>query len=278
MTEFTPQVTFVLFTFNEESRIERVIRNFLPFGPVLIVDNESSDRTQEIGLQHGCEILINKNAGWVEDEITTARVKKIVKTPWIYWGFADEMVAASTMQAILSSVSSGRYDIVNVARKNYYYGEFCGDLFADRLNRIFKKDAIDFSGNKIHCFGKITPGSRIHQLPLEYFVHHFISNTAKSYLGSMDRYTDTERLEDRQVPGTLRLILSGLKMIGLNVFLRRGYRAGLPGYFLVANTVYYRWLSTMKLYEKKACLDRDVIEQKNDIFRNRILDSFRRSS
>lgn len=273
MIELHPHVTFVLFTFNEESRIERAIRNFLPFGPVLIVDNESSDRTQEIALQSGCQILVNKNLGWVEDEVTTARVKDAVKTPWIYWGFADEMVAAPALHAILSAVRSGQYDIVNIARKNYYYGEFCGDLFADRMNRVFKKDAIDFSGNKIHCFGQVTPGSRTLELALNYFVHHFISNTAKSYLGSMDRYTDTESTEDRPVPGVFRLTLSGVKTIVLNVLRRRGYRAGMPAYFLVANMVYYRWLSTMKLYEKKFSLNRDVIEQKNDAFRDRILES-----
>jgi len=169
MSKGSSKVTFVLFTYNEEQRIERAIQNFIPFGPVLVVDNESEDQTRQIALRHGCEVLIHKNAGWVEDEITTARVKSAVGTPWIYWGFADEMVDAKTIRAILSEIDSGRCDIVNIARKNYYYGEFCHELFADRMNRIFKKDAIDFTGNKIHCFGKVVPGSRIHRLPAAFF-------------------------------------------------------------------------------------------------------------
>lgn len=275
MSNVSNSITFVLFTFNEEKRIERAILNFIKFGRVLVVDNESTDRTCEIALHHGCDVLINKNKGWVEDEVTTARVKAAVKSDWIYWGFADEMVEADTIEAIVSAVDSGQYDIVNIARKNYYYGRFCYDLSADRMNRVFKKDAIDFSGNKIHHFGTVTPGARIYTLPLKYFVHHFISNTAKSYLHVMDRYTDTESTEERSAPGILRLLLSTGKIIIVNLLLGRAYKAGMPAYFLIAQMVYYRWLSAMKLYEKHTNLDRDVIECRNDAFRDQILQSMR---
>jgi len=275
MSRFSTRITFVLFTFNEEKRIERAILNFLPFGKILVVDNESTDATRQIAQHHGCDVLINKNQGWVEDEVTTARVQQAVTTDWLYWGFADEMVEFDTIQAILAAVESDKFDIVNIARKNYYYGQFCYDLFADRMNRIFKKDAIDFTGNTIHNFGKVAPGARVHQLPLNYFVHHFISNTAKSYLHVMDRYTDTESAEKRTVPGILRLFLSSFKTIVLNLILRRGYKAGMPAYCLVVNMVYYRWLSSMKLYERDENLDRMMIEQKNDVFRQRILQGLR---
>jgi glycosyltransferase involved in cell wall biosynthesis len=275
MSNVRSDITFVIFTFNEEQRIERVILNFVRFGRVLLVDNESTDRTLEIAMQYGCDVLINKNAGWVEDELTTARVKAAVQSEWIYWGFADEMVGAETMDAILFAVNSGKCDIVNIARKNYYYGEFCHDAFAARTNRVFRKDSIDFTGNKIHLFGRVDPKARIHELPLEHYVHHFISNTAKSYLHAMDGYTDVESTEDRPVLSMVRLILSGGKMIVGNLLFRRGYQAGTPGYFLVAQMVYYQWLSAMKLYEKQALLDRGAIELKNDVFRDQILQSLR---
>ncbi|QNI37171.1 glycosyltransferase [Edaphobacter albus] len=275
MSKLSQDITFVLFTFNEENRIERVILNFIRYGPVLIVDNESTDRTLEIASQYGCDILINKNAGWVEDEATTSKVKAAVKTPWIYWGFSDEMVEAKTMGAIVSAVSSDRYDIINIARKNYYYGRFCENLFSDRMNRIFKKDSIDFNGNKIHQFGRVMPSARICSLPLEHFVHHFISNTAKSYLHAMDRYTDTESTENRPVPRISGLCLSSAKMLINSLLFRRGYRAGMPGYFLLAQMLYYRWLSAMKVYEEDQQLDRDRIESKNNIHRDRILQSLR---
>jgi glycosyltransferase involved in cell wall biosynthesis len=273
MPDSSARITFVIFTFNEEKRIERVVRNFVNFGDVLVVDNESTDRTREIAQKHGCDILINKNAGWVEDEVTTARVQAAAKTDWIYWGFADEMVDRAAIEMIIAAVRSDKYDIVNIARKNYYYGTFCHDLSPDRMNRIFRKNAIDFSGNKLHCFGRVVPGTRIHKLPLKHFVHHFISNTAKSYLHAMDRYTDMENMEDRAPLSLLRLFVSTAKTIILNVLIRRGYRGRTPGCLLMCNIVYYRWLSAMKNYEKRLHLDRDVIELRNDQLRDHILRS-----
>jgi glycosyltransferase involved in cell wall biosynthesis len=278
MSNVPANITFVLFTFNEEKRIERAVLNFVPFGKVLVVDNESTDRTREIATHYGCDVLINKNSGWVEDEVTTARVKATVTTDWIYWGFADEMVEARTLEAIVAAMDSGRYDIINIARKNYYYGQFCYDLSADRMNRIFHKNSIDFTGNKIHCFGRVVPGTRICTLPLKYYVHHFISNTAKTYLHVIDRYTDTESTEDRPVPSIPRLILSTGKIIVTNLLLRRAYKAGMSAYFLIAQMVYYRWLSAMKLYERREGLDRSTIELRNDAARDEILQSLRQNT
>ncbi|HEV2647070.1 MAG TPA: glycosyltransferase [Acidobacteriaceae bacterium] len=275
MSSRSEAITFVLFTFNEEKRIERAILNFKNAGEILVVDNESTDRTCEIALQYGCDILINKNSGWVEDEVTTARVKAQVTTDWIYWGFADEMVDEQTLETIVQTVHSGRWDIINIARKNYYYGQFCYDLFADRMNRIFRKECIDFTGNKIHCMGKAVPGSRICKFPPERFVHHFISNTAKSYLQAMDRYTDIESTEDRPVPTKLRLVGSAIKTVFLQLVYHRGYKGGMPAYFLVCQMVYYRWLSAMKIYEMNLAINRDAIESKNDSVRDQILQSLK---
>lgn len=83
---FSKQITFVLFMFNEEARIERAVRNFLPYGRVLVVDNHSTDRTVEIAKSLGADVLLHKNQGWVEDEHTTSVVKSVVQTPWLYWG------------------------------------------------------------------------------------------------------------------------------------------------------------------------------------------------
>jgi glycosyltransferase involved in cell wall biosynthesis len=267
-------ITFVVFTFNEEKRVERVIENVMKCGRVLIVDNESTDQTLAIARRHGCEILTNKNAGWVEDEVTAARVREHVQTPWIYWGFADEMVDRATVEVILRAISDDECDIINIARKNYYYGQFCRDVGVDRMNRIFRKGAIDFEGNKLHGFGRPVLGSRILKLPRTYFVHHFISNTSKSYLGVMDRYSDMESAERRPPPSILRLLSSTLKLIVLNLVVRRGYRARVPGLFLTCNFIYYRWLSAMKAYESEHKLDREDIERRNDNVRDSILASF----
>lgn len=265
-------ITFVLFMFNEEKRIERAVRNFLPYGRVLVVDNYSSDKTVEIAKALGADVLQHKNPGWVEDENTTSVVKEYVKTPWIYWGFSDEIVDAPTMEAMLEAIESDTCSIVNIARKNYYYGKFTHDAYQNMQSRAFIKEAIDFRGNKIHHFGKhAVPENKVITLdPQKYFVHHFISNTAKTYLSSLDRYTDIEATHT-QTPSPIKMIFRMFRGFIGHYFLRGGYKAGRAGLYLGMQMAFYNVLLAMKSYEYENKLSTPEIEALNNKFRDQLL-------
>jgi hypothetical protein len=133
-----------------------------------------------------------------------------------------------------------------LVRKNYYYGQFCYGVSADRMNRIFKKYSIDFTGNTIHNFGRVIPGARIKTLPLKYFVHHCSSYTAKSYIQTIDRYTDTQSSQAWPATTLFHLVLSSGKLILVNLLLRRGYRGGRTTVFLLGQMGWCASLSRAK--------------------------------
>jgi glycosyltransferase involved in cell wall biosynthesis len=269
---YSEKITFVLFMFNEEARVERSVRNYNQYGRVLVVDCFSTDRTCEMAIALGAEILQYQNHGWVEDEHTTSLIKATVKTPWIYWGFADEIVDRATMDAMLAAVESDRYGIVDIARKNYYYGEFVHNAYQSHQTRAFKKEAVDFRDNKIHHFGKPTvPESQICYLdPAKYYVHHFISNTAKVYLRSIDSYTDIESksLPERSPLGTIARVF---KHFLVSYFLHGGYKAGRAGFYLTLQMAYYQMMLSMKLHENKHGLTTLGIEERNNKLRDKLL-------
>lgn len=269
-------ITFVIFTFNEEARIARVIRNFVHAGKVLVVDNHSTDGTEEIARTAGATVLKHKNPGWVENDNTVSLIKATVDTPWIYWAFADEMIDQATVDVILAEIEVPGCSIVRIARKNYFYGVFCHDAFISSMNRVFRKDAIDFTGNEIHGFGRVTvPKKMITALDAKkHFVHHFISNTAKSYLGTIDRYTDIEPKRSGSRPAT-RIILTALKTFIFNYFVRKGYKAGLPGLFLLYQMILYEAVLNMKRFEVSENLTAANIEERNDEVREGLLRGMR---
>ena len=269
---FSNEITFVLFMFNEEARIERAVRNFLPYGRVLVVDNHSTDRTVEIARALGADVLLHENPGWVEDEHTASVVKSAVQTPWLYWGFSDEIVDRGTMEAMLSAIQSNKFSIVNIARKNYYYGEFCHDAYRSAQTRAFKKNAVDFTGNVIHSFGKpMVPESGIcHLDPDLYFIHHFISNTAKSYMGSLDRYTDIEAAHAKPMTPMKMLLRMARGFLG-HYFLKGGRKAGYAGIYLGLQTSMYTLMLAMKAYERTNSLSTSTIEIRNNQIRDRLL-------
>jgi glycosyltransferase involved in cell wall biosynthesis len=269
---FCEKITFVIFTYNEEARIERAIKNFSGVAKVLVVDNMSSDRTVELATAAGATILPHKNPGWVEDEDTVAVVKAAVTTPWIYWAYADEMIDAPTLAAVIKAVEEKEFEIIRMARKNYYYGAFCHDAYASPMNRAFKLHAIDFTGNTIHNFGRaVVPESSILDLDSKkYFVHHFISNNAKTYLRTIDSYTDIQapKTPPKGVGG---LVFRTVKSFLVNYLVRGGFRAGLPGLFMGFQMAYYEVLLNMKAYEIDKRLTSVEIESKNNKVRDALL-------
>jgi glycosyltransferase involved in cell wall biosynthesis len=269
---YSDKITFVLFMFNEEARVERAVRNFNKHGRVLIVDCFSTDRTCELAVALGAEILKYQNHGWVEDEETTSLIKATVKTPWIYWGFADEIVDRATMDKMLTAIESGKYAIVNIARKNYYYGEFCQASYSGIQNRAFQKDAIDFRGNRIHHFGKPTvPESSIAYLdPRKHFVHHFISNTTKVYLRTIDSYTDIEAV-DAPVRSSVKLLVRMTAGFMNNYFFRGGRRAGKAGFYFCMLNALYQLMTAMKVHEREFNLVKLTIEEHNNKVRDELL-------
>lgn len=267
-------ITFIIFTYNEASRIERVIKNFESFGNILLADNNSTDGTVDIAKQYGCKIFLRKeDYAFVENQQLVEQLYQVVDTEWIYWGFADEMLDGNTLNMISEIIKSNSYDIISMNRKNYSHGVFCYDLFHGYNYKAWKKGAIDFVKNPIHGMGKATVANeKIYKMPDRYFIHHFSSYTAKSYINTLNRYTDTEvefcENYDTSLYGVIKQFI---KRILKNYLFDGGYKAGYAGLGSVLMTLSYEWMRNIKIYEKQNGLNRDVIESKNNIIRDDIL-------
>lgn len=250
-------ITFVVFTYNEERRIENVIKNFMNFGKVLIADDGSTDKTIEIAKQYGCDIYRRDNFGYgyVENQPLVDRLYEIVDTEWIYWAFADEMLTADSLKEIMRIIKENKYEIINIDRKNYFMGRFCYDMFHSRTNKCFKKGTIDFSDNKIHGFGKsVVDPNKIYALPDKYYVHHFISNNVSSYINVINRYTEEE--SGRGCKSSFSFLVLGISLffrfLLKHYLLGKGYRSGIEGVFFLFLMYIYHLVKLMKIIE---CVD-----------------------
>ena len=271
-------LTFVIFTFNEEARLPNIIKNFRAYGRILVVDNYSSDETVAIARAHGCDVLMNKNEGWVEDYNTLEKIKTHVQTKWLYWGFADEHLAKDVLADMGRVIGQDRADVISIIRKNYLYGVFCEDVAISYQTKAFKKEAIDFRGNTIHNFGKVIVGDdRVYRMRPDKFVHHLINNTASAYLNTINRYTDlevgTKPPAELDKP-TVYYLLLPLKALWLDFFCKGGRRAGHAGLALSALMLMYSLMKAIKGYEAMQTLDTAGIAQKNQDAVNELLREF----
>jgi glycosyltransferase involved in cell wall biosynthesis len=272
-------ITFVIFTYNEERRIERVIKNVKDFGKILIADNKSTDKTVQIAKSYGCDILTReKNYEFLEDQDLLELIYKNITTDWLFWIYSDEMFDKKTLEKIIAIISSEKYNILKIDRKNYFYGEFLNDSYHSANNRIFTKGAINFTNNIIHGFGTPTVAKeRIYTLPRQYFIHQFIDYTAASYLNAVNRYTEIElRYPNSPKKSIWYLLFRITKNLIRNYFLSGGYRAGFPGLALTELTLYYELVKNIKVFEQVNNLDKKAIEDKNDVQRDFILKQLER--
>lgn len=273
-----PDLTFVIFTFNEEARLPNIIKNVRAYGRILVVDNYSSDQTVEIAHAQGCDVLMNKNNGWVEDEETTGKIKAYVQTEWLYWGFADEILSKEALADIARVITQGQADVISILRRNYFYGELCHDVAIAHLTKVFKKSAIDFRDNTIHNFGRTLVGDdRVYKMPPEKFIHHLIGNTTASYLNTVNRYTDleitTKPAAEMNKPVFYFLFLP-IKTIWQDYFVKGGRKAGRPGLALSVLMLIYLLTKALKGYEALCRMDAAWIAQKNQDTVNELLRNF----
>jgi glycosyltransferase involved in cell wall biosynthesis len=267
-------ITFVIFTYNEERRIERVIKNFKDYGKILIADNRSTDRTQEIALRFGCDILVRENEYiFVENQELVNLIYSRIDTQWVYWAFADEMVDKPTLDEILKNVNSNKYDVINIDRKNYYYGKFCHDLLHSRTSKVLKKGAIDFRGNEIHSMGKVVvPLSRVCFLSNKFFVHHFISFTVSDTLNTINRYSEAEvKAKYKHKVSIMYIYYQITKHIIKNYIFSKGYKSAYAGLQAIMMHICEEWVRDIKHYESDNHINMLTIENAYNVERDKIL-------
>lgn len=107
-------ISFVVFTFNEEKRIEYIIKNFIAYGEVLIMDDGSTDRTKEISERLGATYILRPKTKsiTVENQEMFDFVKKTAKNDWIYWGMSDQMMPKKLLDKLAELSDQARYKYV----------------------------------------------------------------------------------------------------------------------------------------------------------------------
>lgn len=272
-------ITFVVFTFNEERRIEYVLRCFKDYGKILTVDNYSTDRTVEIAKNYGAEVYFYKNIGWVEDEKEVEFVLNKVITDWIYWGSVDELCPKKLLEKFVEVSNQNKYRIVYAKRENMHYGlENLGLEHAYQV-RLFMKGSIDFKGNRIHHFGKIVClPDEILYLPKtdDYSVYHFSTYNVQKIEIACSKYSDIEaqhNLDNGIKFSLIKMSLTPIKMFIKYYIVNGGWKFGLHGLIMTAQYCFFRFNVMAKTWEKENNISLETIEQQYDKLKEEFLKS-----
>lgn len=273
-------ITFLVFAYNEKRRIEPMLKCLQGHGTIIVIDNFSSDNTIEIARKYTNEIYQHKNIGYVENAPTMDFVLGKIKTRWAYLAFVDELIPRSLMELLKKVATGDRYDIVEIYRQNFMYGQKVFNYGKHHI-RMFVKDSVDFRGNIVHKRGQYKVGSdRVLRIPAHAntSIWHFSSfNTDRLEL-THNRYANLEaqqrhELLGQKFSGTRALFKLLFYFFGTYIGLG-GFRGGWPGLFISLQIAYFKFSIESRLWELDNGVSLESIEKRYDLLKERILSEY----
>ena len=273
-------LTFILFAYNEEKRISYVVKNFIKYGEVFILDGGSTDRTKEIAESLGAKFFARpeNKSPFMETEENFEFVKSIITTDWIYWGYIDNIAPKVLVEKMVEISHQDTIKSVNIPLYTYLWGntkEYAHKSYAPFL---YHKDFIDFKNNYIHGLGKFT-GTKEQQIFLddteEYALKHFSTYTLTKFISGHLKYAETEALQKFEKGERFSLIKMFAAMTRYGyIYGKHSYKNGTLGLLIILNYMVFRLMTYTRLYELEQGITLTGVEESYSLVKEKILKEF----
>lgn len=269
-------ITFVLFSYNEEKRIAYAIRCFRDYGQVIIMDGGSTDRTKEIAESLGATFLTRPPSDnpSVETQVNFEFIKAHTTTPWIYWGYVDNMAPSSLVEKLLAVAQEDEYKRVIVPLYTYLWGNTKHFAQKSYISATFHRDYMDFTNNPIHSMGQFT-GKPNEELRLtdkeEFALRHFSTYNESKFVSGYMRYAEQEakvKFESGERFSALKLVLAMLRYMWIY---RRSLKSPRLGMLIVLNMSFGRLMTYTRLYELENKITLETVEQNYSLKKEQML-------
>jgi glycosyltransferase involved in cell wall biosynthesis len=142
------KLTVAIIAKNEEEVIEECLKTLSFCDQIVLIDNDSIDRTKEIAKKFKADIYSTKTDDF-------ARLRNLglekAKGDWILYVDADERLSEELASSIKYHVSSRdqKYSAFKVKRKNFYYGDHEWPKI-EHLERLFEKKHLEAWRGELH--------------------------------------------------------------------------------------------------------------------------------
>jgi len=212
---------------------------------VVVVSEETKDRTEDIARAAGAQIIRRKFIDYASQRQVSLEA---ATGEWCLWIDPDERVSADLAQAIRGRLAETDADAYDIPFEVRFLGRCLrwGGMGAERHVRLFRRKKGRFVGGRLHegleidgSIGPIRRGKMIHT-PYE---------DLSDYLGKLDRYT-TLAARKRWDQG-LRFHWAYHLILPWEFFaravLKLGVLDGQPGLIWAALAAFHSWLKYVKL-------------------------------
>ena len=258
-------ITFIIFTYNEEKRLPFVLRNLSAYGRVCLMDDGSTDRTKEIAEAANASYFIRpKGQINVETQVNLDFIKTFLQTDWIYWGYADNFAPKALLEKLAEISRQDNYKQVLIPLYTYLWGNTKNYAHKGYAPFFFHKDFVDFSKNHIHGIGQFKGSpEQILKLPDQesLALKHFSTYNVEKFVRNHMRYAEQEALEKFRAGQKFSLWRLFRAMLAYCwIFAKHAFRYGKLGLLIIFNYMAYRVMTYTRLYELERGITLETIE------------------
>ena len=268
-----PKLSAVIITKNEEDGIKECLEALNYFvDEIVVVDDESSDKTRDICKAYGAKVVVNKSEGNFDRQRNIGIDNATGE--WILQMDADEIVSQAAAKKIIETLENpGKYVAFEIRRKNFFFNhplEYVGlpDIYKVK---IFKKEMARYVGRSVHETLKIE--GKTGKIDAE--VSHYPYTSLTKTLDKINFYSDVlakNFVEDNADISwceiKYRLVWKFIKHFWKLYVRKRGFRGGTYGFiWCVLNTIepQIRWLKIWELAVKNNKLKKLTNEDSSNL-------------
>lgn len=239
----------VILTKNEEKNIESCIKTLKWCDEIIVIDDNSTDKTVSIVEKLGAKVFIHP----LENNFSQSRNFGLsqVKGEWVLFVDADERVSESLTYEIgnvLYHKATEMYDGFLIRRIDTMWGKqlLHGENGNVRLVRLARKNAGEWKGavhEVWHIKGKIGQ--------LKNPLYHYPHQTVTEFLREINYYTSIrakELFKKRKKVYFWSIIIYPKAKFFLNYILKRGFLDGIPGLVVAILMSFHSFLVRGKLW------------------------------
>lgn len=246
-------LSVVIIAKNEEKRLPDCLRSVAWAEEVIVIDDDSSDRTAELANKLGAQVY--QRTMEIEGRQRNFGFEKATQ-PWILSLDADERVSPELAREIDTSVAkyAGNQEVTGFAIpiKTFIGSRWIrgAGYYPARKTRLFRQGKFRYEEARIHpralYEGKI--------LELEGDILHYSCAHLGEFINKFNRETTLEAekwILDGRKMGLAKCLRKTCDRFLKNYFLKGGWREGFMGFVMSAFHGFYQFFTYMKYWERK---------------------------
>ncbi|MEK7857895.1 MAG: glycosyltransferase family 2 protein [Elusimicrobiota bacterium] len=211
---------------------------------VVVVDEDSSDKTEELARSAGAKILKRRFDDYARQRQASLY---LAAKDWCLWIDADERVSPRLADAIRAELSAPKADAYSIAFEVWFLGQRMrwGGLGRERHVRLFRRDKAHFTGGALHEGLEIDGSLADLKGPMIHIPYRDLAE----YEDKLDRYTSLAA--DKRFAAGKRFrpwhhLIWPWELFSRTV-LKGGFLDGKPGLTWARLSAFHSWLKYAKL-------------------------------